>query len=47
MMDSKIQKVLEELKTLNSSTAFTALEIEKYIESLLSTIQSLKESNEY
>ena len=46
-MDSKIKSALEELKTLNSSTAFVALEIEKYIENLLSIIQSLKESNEY
>jgi hypothetical protein len=45
-MNSKIKNALEELKTLNNSTAFAALEIEKYIESLLSTIQNLKESEE-
>jgi hypothetical protein len=45
-MDYKIQKALEELKTLNNSTAFTALEIEKYIEKLLLIIENLKESEE-
>ena len=46
-MDSKIKTALEELKILNTSSAFAAIEIEKYIESLLSTIKNLKEANEY
>lgn len=46
-MDSKIKQKLEELKTLNSSTAFIALELEKYIEKLVSTIKELKENETY
>lgn len=45
-MHPEIKKALEELKTLNHSSAFDALRIEKYIEHLLLKIKNLEEANE-
>jgi hypothetical protein len=46
-MDLKIQQNLEELKNLDSSTAFIALDLEQYIKKLLLRIKNLEEANKF